>query len=78
MKVLFFFVVLILSFPILVAQTNHNTHFGFKGGLNFSNVVGVNLENQYTGYVGTELYAAFFADTELNENWRFENELLFS
>lgn len=78
MKSIILFVILILSFPDLVAQTNHNTYFGLKGGLNRSNIEGKDLDNSFTGFTGTELYGSFFADTELSRNWRLENELLFS
>lgn len=56
----------------------HRTSFGFKAGLNRSVINGKELDGTATGYIGIELYAAFFAETELNKNWRFENELLYS
>ncbi|TVQ46267.1 MAG: PorT family protein [Saprospirales bacterium] len=75
-SVLFF----LLSFSIddTSAQSEKSTYFGFKGGLNHSDIVGVNNFNEYTGYLGYELYAAFFADTKINDRWHFQNELLFS
>jgi hypothetical protein len=54
------------------------TYFGFKGGLNRSVINGKELNGTATGYIGLEFYAAFFAETVLNEKWKFENEILFS
>ena len=36
------------------------------------------LDGTATGFIGLELYVSFFIDNELNEKWRFENEILFS
>ena len=55
-----------------------NTLFGFVGGYNKSMIRGKDSYHLKTGYIGYELYAGFFADTRLNDHWRFENELLFS
>ena len=60
------------------AQHKHPTTFGFKGGLNKSIVNGVDLTGAKTGYIGYELYASLFADTELCRKWKLENEILFS
>lgn len=60
------------------AQHKHLTTFGIKGGINRSVVNGHELNGAKTGYIGLELYGAFFAETELNAKWKFENEVLFS
>ncbi|MEJ7821739.1 MAG: hypothetical protein WKF85_05415 [Chitinophagaceae bacterium] len=54
------------------------TIFGFKGGYNKSIIRGLDTKRERIGYIGNELYGAFFADTKLNEKLNFENELLFS
>jgi hypothetical protein len=54
------------------------TTFGFKGGYNKSRLKGFTTTGEKTGYIGYELYGAFFADTKLNESLNFEVELLFS
>ena len=56
----------------------HITTFGFKGGYNRSIVKGSETTGAKTGYIGTELYGSFFADTELSDKINFENELLVS
>ena len=63
---------------IVSAQHKSLTSFGFKGGINRSVINGHELNGARTGYVGIELYGAFFADTELDARWRFENEILYS
>ena len=77
MKSLTFFV---LTFSTLIVSGQHKnlTSFGVKAGLNRSIVNGHELNGTKTGFIGLELYAAFFADTELNTRWRFENEILYS
>ncbi|AOW19352.1 outer membrane beta-barrel protein [Urechidicola croceus] len=77
MKLNLFFVLLFTTY-LSFSQTTKKTFFGFKGGLNFSNVVGQELDGTKTRYVGTELYGSLFADTELNDKWNLEYELLFS
>jgi hypothetical protein len=72
------FIVALLSSFLSFSQTIKKTTFGIKAGLNFSDVVGVESDGDKTGYVGTEIYGSLFVDTELNENWNLENELLFS
>jgi Outer membrane protein beta-barrel domain len=69
---------LTISTLIINAQEKNYTSFGIKGGLNKSIVNGHELNGAKTGYIGIEVYGAFFADTKLNAKWRFENEILFS
>jgi len=75
-----FITLLFLSFSSLLvySQHKHLTSFGFKGGLNRSIINGHEPNGTKTGYVGVELYAGFFAETEINDRWRFENEMLYS
>ncbi|MEO6611384.1 MAG: hypothetical protein ABIT05_04600 [Chitinophagaceae bacterium] len=55
------------------------TRFGFKGGYNRSVINGrETATNAKTGYIGDELYGAFFCETRLKEKLSFENELLVS
>lgn len=77
MKQLFLFL-LFLNFLTLTAQHVKSTTFGFKGGMNNSIVNGKEPDGSDTGYVGIELYASLFSDTELSAQWNLENELLFS
>lgn len=77
MKYLLFFVLTFWT-CIVSAQDKNLTSFGFKGGINRSIVNGHELNGTKTGFIGLELYAAFFVDTEFNAKWRFENEILFS
>jgi Outer membrane protein beta-barrel domain len=72
-----FFALTLWSF-LASAQSKNFTSFGLKGGINRSIVNGYELDGTKTGFIGLELYGAFFADTELNTRWRFENEILFS
>jgi hypothetical protein len=58
---------------------NLSTRFGFKGGYNRSVINGrETATNDKTGYIGDELYGAFFCETMLKEKLSFENELLVS
>lgn len=72
--------ILSMSFNLsATAQTGKKlTPFGLKAGLNRSAINGKELDGTATGFIGLELYASFFIDNELNEKWRFENEILFS
>jgi len=72
------FSILTISTLIATAQDRYSTSFGFKGGVNRSIVNGYELDGTKTGYVGVEMYGAFFADTKLSTKWRFENEILYS
>lgn len=54
------------------------TRFGFKGGFNRSHIKGVETDGDRTGYIGGELYGAFFGDTRLNETLSLGYEFLFS
>ena len=69
---------LCFSTSIALAQREHSTYFGFKGGLNRSVINGHELNGTSTGYIGIEMYASLFADSRLNDRWRIENEILFS
>lgn len=77
MRYLAFFVLL---FSVLMVSGQHKnfTSFGVKAGINRSIVNGLEPDGTKTGFIGLELYAAFFADTELTTRWRFENEILYS
>ena len=77
MKNTIIIVTLLASF-LSFSQTTKKTTFGVKGGVNFSDIIGVDSNGEKTGYVGTEIYGSLFADTELSEKWNLENELLFS
>jgi hypothetical protein len=73
-------IILTLIFVGLLAQAQSKrlTSFGFKGGVNRSVINGKEPNGTATGFIGVEMYAALFAETELKNNWRFENELLYS
>ena len=75
-KILLSFI--ILGFFKFQAQDNTKTTFGFKGGFNKSILDGKEPDGTRTGYIGYELYGSFFADTQLNQKWNLENEILFS
>lgn len=60
------------------AQSKRLTTFGLKGGFNGSIITGEELTGAATGFIGFEAYVSLLMDTELNQKWRFENELLFS
>lgn len=72
--------IITLTFATVIAsaQSKHPTTFGFKAGINWSVINGRELDGTFTGFFGTEAYAALFADAELNTKWKFESELLFS
>jgi hypothetical protein len=69
-----------MSINLTVTAQNEKrlTPFGLKAGLNRSVINGKELDGTATGFIGLELYVSFFIDNELNEKWRFENEILFS
>ena len=69
---------LCFSTSMALAQREHPTYFGFKGGLNRSVINGHEPNGTSTGFIGLELYASLFADSRLGERWRIENEILFS
>lgn len=73
-------IVFILTFAGLLAhgQGKRLTTFGFKGGVNRSVINGREPNGSATGYIGVEMYASLFAEMELRNNWKFENELLYS
>lgn len=54
------------------------TAFGAKVGLNKSDVDATDANGGNSGYVGTELYTGFFADTKLTSKINLGSELLFS
>lgn len=62
----------------VIEPIEKKTRFGFKGGLNKTDIRGIMADNNKTGYSGTELYGSFFADTQLSKKWHIENEILFS
>ena len=69
----------LVCFTITIyGQEKGKTTFGFKGGLNNSELKGFDLSGQKTRYSGIELYASLFSDTELNKTLNLQNELLFS
>lgn len=72
--------ILVMSINLTVTAQNEKrlTPFGLKAGLNRSVINGKELDGTATGFIGLELYVSFFIDNELNEKWRFENEILFS
>lgn len=74
-SILLFLTLVTLS---VTAQDKKLTPFGLKGGLNRSVINGKELDGTATGFIGLELYISFFIDNELNQKWRFENEILFS
>lgn len=79
MKNFLIFVVLFLLFSAKInAQITFKTNLGFKAGLQQSDVVGTEKDGTATGFIGTEFYAGFFADTQVGKNTTLENELLFS
>jgi Outer membrane protein beta-barrel domain len=69
---------LLLNSLIVLGQTNKVTRFGFKGGFNQSSINGVMSDGRKSGFSSLDLYAGFFADTNLTEKWNLESELLFS
>ena len=62
----------------IAEPTEKKTRFGFKGGLNKTNIRGIMADGNKSGYTGIELYGSFFADTKLSKKWNMENEILFS
>ncbi|HEY0668828.1 MAG TPA: outer membrane beta-barrel protein [Sphingobacteriaceae bacterium] len=68
---------LLLSCATLYSQPKKTT-FGFKGGINQSEINAKELDGTKSGYSGTELYGGFFADTRISNNFKLGNELLFS
>lgn len=77
MRYLVFFV-LLFSTLLVSGQHKNYTSFGVKAGINRSIVNGHEPDGTKTGFIGLELYAALFAETELSTIWRFENEILYS
>lgn len=67
-----------ITLTVTAQQEKKLTPFGLKAGLNRSVVNGKEPDGTPTGFIGLELYVSFFIDNELNEKWRFENEILFS
>jgi hypothetical protein len=56
-----------------------SSRFGFKAGVNFSDVTGTDFITQEdSGYAGTALYGGFFVDTKIANKWSIQNELTFS
>jgi hypothetical protein len=56
-----------------------SSRFGFKAGVNFSDVTGTDFITQEdSGYAGTAPYGGFFVDTKITEKWSIQNELTFS
>jgi outer membrane protein with beta-barrel domain len=78
MRTSFTTILLFLFFTISAQPKTITTQFGFIGGLNHSVVNGKDSMGAKTGYIGTELYGGFFADSRLGSKWNLENELLFS
>lgn len=62
----------------VIEPTEKKTRFGFKGGLNKTDIRGIMADGNKSGFTGTELYGSFFADTQLSKKWNIENEILFS
>lgn len=54
------------------------TTFGFKAGVNSGLIIGTMLNGEESYFSEVDLYASFFVDTQLNEKWNLENEILFS
>ena len=52
--------------------------FGFKGGMNSSRINATEIDGSKSGYIGTELYAGFFADLRMTEKLNLGTELIFS
>ena len=77
-----FFTLAAQNEPQVSTTTDHKyskrTVFGFKGGFNRSHVRGVEMDGDKTGYIGGELYGAFFCEKDLNTRLILEGELLFS
>ncbi|AGC76409.1 outer membrane protein with beta-barrel domain [Nonlabens dokdonensis] len=56
-----------------------SSRFGFKAGVNFSDVPATDIETQEdSGYAGTAPYGSFFIDTKIASKWSIQNELTFS
>jgi hypothetical protein len=53
-------------------------NYGFKGGINSSRINATELNGSKSGYIGTELYAGFFADTRITKKLNLGTELIFS
>lgn len=57
------------------------TRFGFKAGVNFSDITGDGtgaFVGETSGYAGTELYGGLFSDTKISRNWNLQTEGIFS
>ena len=77
-KIFFLAVISICLFVQLSAQTGKKTRFGIKGGLNHTVINGYQLNGEKTGFVGTSIYGALFAETHLGPGTYLVNEVLFS
>lgn len=80
MKKIFFLVLtsILCLFVQLSAQTAKKTRFGVKGGLNHTVINGYETNGDKTGFTGSTVYGAFFAETHIGSTTFLVNELLFS
>jgi len=60
------------------AQQDKKTYYGIKGGLNHTSINGVETDGNRTGFIGTTLYGAFFADTRISTTTFLGTEILVS
>lgn len=62
----------------LNAQKEKKTSFGIKGGLNHTVINGYETNGNKTGFTGTTVYGAFFAETHIDSTTFLAYELLFT
>ncbi|MEJ7779649.1 MAG: secretin and TonB N-terminal domain-containing protein [Daejeonella sp.] len=60
------------------SRENKKITFGFKGGMNNSRIYATASDGSKSGYIGTELYGGFFADTRMTAKLSLGTELIFS
>jgi hypothetical protein len=62
----------------LSAQTEKKIQFGIKGGYNHTVINGNETNAVKTGFIGSSVYGAFFAETHIGSSTFLVNEWLFS
>jgi Outer membrane protein beta-barrel domain len=79
MKKIFLLVLTSICLAVqLYAQTEKKICFGIKGGLNHTVINGYETNGDKTGFIGTTVYGAFFAETHIGSTTFLVTELLFS
>ena len=63
---------------LLFSQVDSDLNFGVKLGYNNSDMIGEDSLGEKTGYLGNEIYGAFFLEKNLSEKNSLKAEFLFS